>query len=82
MRLASNRNLLSIFGLLALTSVLTGCPEKGGADKTTAEPEQPAVDDQGKAAEAKKPAAAAPAAPAAAAPADAKKDEEKDKGGW
>lgn len=80
MRLASNRNLLSIFGFLALSSVLTGCPEKGGADKTTAEPEQPAVDDQGKAAEAKKPAAAAPAAPAA--PADAKKEEEKDKGGW
>jgi hypothetical protein len=81
MRLASNRNLLSIFGFLALSSVLTGCPEKGGADKTTAEPEQPAVDDQGKAAEAKKPAAAA-AAPAAPAPADGKKDEEKDKGGW
>jgi len=78
MRLASNRNLLSIFGFLALSSVLTGCPEKGGADKTTAEPERPEVDDQGKAAETKKPAAAAPAAPAEGK----KADEEKDKGGW
>jgi hypothetical protein len=80
MRLASTRKLLSIFGFLALSSVLTGCPEKGGADKTTAEPERPEVDDQGKAAETKKPAAAAPAAPAA--PAAEKKDDEKDKGGW
>ncbi|HYQ18750.1 MAG TPA: hypothetical protein VEQ58_23405 [Polyangiaceae bacterium] len=75
MRLATNRNLLSIFGFLALSSVLTGCPEKSGpADKTTAEPERAEPDDEGKA---KAPAAAAPAAPA-----DKKADDEKDKGGW
>jgi predicted nucleic acid-binding Zn-ribbon protein len=75
MRLASNRSLLSILGFIALSSVLTGCPEKGGSEKTTAEPERPEVDDQGKAAESKKPTAA----PAAAEP---KKEDEKDKGGW
>lgn len=77
MRLASTRNLLSLLGFFALSSVLTGCPEKGGADKTSAEPERPEVDDQGKAAETKKPAAPAPGAPA-----DKKPEEEKDKGGW
>jgi len=76
MRLASYRNLLSLFGLLALTSSLTGCPEKGGVDKPTAEPERAEPDDEGKAAESKKPAAVAPA------PAAGKKDDDKDKGGW
>lgn len=83
MRLASYRNVLSLFGFLALGSVLTGCPEKGApADKTTAEPEERAEpDDEGKAADTKRPAAAPAAAPAA--PADDKKpDEDKDKGGW
>ena len=78
MRLASTRNVLSIFGLLALSSVLTGCPEKGGpADKTTAEPERAEPDDEGKA----KPLA--PAAAPAAPPTEGKKaDDDKDKGGW
>lgn len=75
MGLASHRKLLSVIGFVALSSVITGCPEKGGADKTTAEPERPEVDDQGKADETKK---AAPAAPAEVK----KPEEEKDKGGW
>jgi hypothetical protein len=83
MRLASYRNVLSLFGFLALASVLTGCPEKGAPpDKTTAEPERAEPDDEGKAADTKKPAAPPPAA---AAPADDKKpddDKDKDKGGW
>ncbi|HYP89316.1 MAG TPA: hypothetical protein VEQ59_14215, partial [Polyangiaceae bacterium] len=75
MRLATNRNLLSIFGLLALSSVLTGCPEKGGpADKTTAEPERAEPDDEGK--------AKAPVAAPAVTPPEKKADDEKDKGGW
>ena len=80
MRLASYRNVVSLFACLALASVLTGCPEKGATpDKTTAEPERAEPDDEGKAADTKKPAAAPPAA----APADDKKpDEDKDKGGW
>lgn len=81
MRLASYRNVLSLFGFLALGSVLTGCPEKGApADKTTAEPERAEPDDEGKAAADTKHAAptAAPAAPAD----DKKPDEDKDKGGW
>jgi hypothetical protein len=80
MRLASYRNVLSLFGFIALSSVLAGCPEKGGApaDKTSAEPERAEPDDEGKAAEGKKPAAAAPAAPAD----DKKPDENKDKDGW
>lgn len=80
MRFASYRNVVSLFGSLALASVLTGCPEKGAPpDKTTAEPERAEPDDEGKAADTKKPAPA----PAAAAPADDKKpDEDKDKGGW
>ena len=82
MRLAPYRNVLSLFGFLALGSVLTGCPEKGApADKTTAEPERAEPDDEGKAADTKHPAAAPAAAPAA--PADDKKpDDDKDKGGW
>jgi len=79
MRLASTRNLLSLFGFLALSSVLVGCPDKDApAEKTTAEPERAEPDDEGKAADIKKPAAPA------AAPADAKKpeDDDKDKGGW
>jgi hypothetical protein len=80
MRLATYRTVLSLFGFFALGSVLTGCPEKGApADKTTAEPERAEPDDEGKAADTKRPAAPAPAA----APADDKKpDEDKDKGGW
>ena len=80
MRLASYRNVVSLLGFLALASVLTGCPEKGAPpDKTTAEPERAEPDDEGKAADTKKPAAA----PAPAAPADDKKpDDDKDKGGW
>jgi hypothetical protein len=79
MRLVSYRNVVSLFASLALASVLTGCPEKGApADKTTAEPERAEPDDEGKAADAKK-----PPAPPAAAPADDKKpDDDKDKGGW
>ena len=49
MRLASYRNVVSLFGSLALASVLTGCPEKGAPpDKTTAEPERAEPDDEGK----------------------------------
>lgn len=82
MRLASYRNLLACSGLVALSAVLAGCPEKGGApvdNKASAEPERSEPDDEGKLGE-KKPAAAPAPAPAAA---DAKKpDEDKDKGGW
>jgi hypothetical protein len=84
MRLAPYRHVLPIFGLFALGSVLTGCPEKAGpAEKTSAEPERTEPDDEGKA-DAKKPLVAPPAAPAPAAPAAEKKekDDEKDKGGW
>jgi len=80
MRLASYRNVVLLPGFFALASVLAGCPEKGAPpDKTTAEPERAEPDDEGKAAETKKPAAT----PAAAAPAEDKKpDDDKDKGGW
>jgi hypothetical protein len=79
MRLASNRNVLSVFGFIALSAVLAGCPDKSApGEKTTAEPERAEPDDEGKAIEAKKPAAAA-----SVAPADPKKpDDDKDKGGW
>ncbi len=76
MRLASYRNVLTAFGLLALSSGLVGCPEKGGTDKTTAEPERAEPEEDGKAASEKK-----PAAPAATGD-DHKPDEDKDKGGW
>ena len=84
MRLALYRNVLTVFGFSALCSVLTGCPEKGAPpDKTTAEPERAEPDDEGKAANDRKPAAAPAPAPAPAAPADDKKpDDDKDKGGW
>ena len=74
MRLASNRKLLSILGFFALSSLLIGCPDKDAPEKTTAEPERVEPDDEGKAAEAKKPAAASAAS--------AKPDDDKDKGGW
>ena len=81
MRPASSRYLLAVLGLVALSAVLTGCPEKGApADKTTtAEPERAEPDEEGKANEAKKPAPTPAAAPAAD---DKKPDEDKDKGGW
>jgi hypothetical protein len=79
MRLAPYRNVLPIFGLFALCSVLSGCPEKAGpAEKTTAEPERTEPDDEGKA-DTKRPAAAPPAAPTAE---KKEKDDDKDKGGW
>lgn len=82
MRFASYRNVLPVLGFLALCSVLTGCPEKGARpEKTTAEPERAEPDDEGKAAEAKKPAAVAPV-PAAPAAEKKEKDDDKDKGGW
>jgi len=83
MRLAPYRNVLPVFGLFALCSVLTGCPEKAGpAEKTSAEPERTEPDDEGKA-DTKRPAAAPPAAPAPAPAAEKKeKDDDKDKGGW
>lgn len=83
MRLASYRHALCVSGLIALASVLVGCPEKGApADKPSAEPERAEPDDEGKAADTKKPAAAAPAPAPAADDKDDKKDDEKDKGGW
>jgi hypothetical protein len=83
MRLASSRNVLTLFGFFALCSVLAGCPEKGGpAEKTTAEPERAEPDDEGKGAEAKRPAATAPAPAPAPAADDKKPDDDKDKGGW
>jgi hypothetical protein len=82
MRLAPYRNVLAVFGFSALCSVLTGCPEKGAPpDKTTAEPERNEPDDEGKAADTKRPAASAPA-PVAAPVEDKKPDDDKDKGGW
>ena len=80
MRLVSYRNVVSLFGSVALASVLTGCPDKSAPpDKTTAEPERAEPDDEGKAADTKRPMAPPPAA----APAEDKKpDEDKDKGGW
>jgi hypothetical protein len=52
-------------------------------EKTTAEPERAEPDDEGKGAEAKRPAAGAAPTPAAAPAADDKKpDDDKDKGGW
>lgn len=82
MRLASYRNSLACFGIFALSAILTGCPEKGGApadNKASAEPERAEPDEDGKAGD-RKPAAAAPAP---AAPAEDKKpDDDKDKGGW
>ena len=83
MRLASSANAVSLFGLLAVCSVLTGCPEKGTpADKPTAEqPERAEPDDEGKAAtDTKKPLQPTPAAAPAAD--DKKPDDDKDKGGW
>lgn len=84
MRLAQQTTVLSLLGLLAVSSALVGCPEKGGApaDKTAVEPERAEPDDEAKADDkAKKPAGAA--APAAAPPAaDEKKDDAKDEGGW
>ncbi len=82
MRPARSRDVLSCLGLFALGSLLAGCPEKGAApDKTTAEPERPEPDDEGKAADVKR--SAAPPAPAPAGAAEDKKpDEDKDKGGW
>lgn len=75
MRLASNRNLLSCFGVIALSSVLAGCPDKSATvEKPTAEPERAEPDDEGKATDAKKPATAAPV--------EKKPDDERDKGGW
>ena len=86
MRLASYRNVLPVFGIVALCSVLTGCPEKGSRpDKTSVEPERAEPDDEGKAAtDTKRPAAPPPApAPPAAPTAEKKeKDNDKDKGGW
>jgi hypothetical protein len=86
MRIASARSRAVYFGLLALCSVLAGCPEKGGgaADKTVAEPEQAEPDDQGKLdVKTKKPAAGAAAPAAAPSAADDKKaDDGKDEGGW
>ena len=69
-------SLLSRLALVALSSALVGCPEKGGApaDKTTAEPERVEPDDGAKADE--KPA------PAAAPAAEEKKDDAKQEGGW
>lgn len=75
MRSLTHRHVLSALAFVTLSSSLMGCPEKGGTDKTTAEPERAEPDDEGKAAEKKQ---AAPAAPAD----DAKPDEDKDKGGW
>ena len=69
-----------MLGLVSLSLLLGGCPEKTGApaEKTGVEPERAEPDDDAKGDhEVKKPAAAAPAA------ADEKKpDEGKDEGGW
>ncbi len=84
MRLAWSTNVVSLFGFFALCSVLTGCPEKSApADKPTAEqPERAEPDDEGKAADTKRPAAALTARPAAPPTDDKKPDDDKDKGGW
>ncbi len=77
MCLVSLRNLLAPLGLLALSVTLAGCPEKGGEpaeNKASAEPERQEPDDEGRAPEAKKPAANADD--------DKKPDEAKDEGGW
>lgn len=77
MRLASLRALSSLLGLGAVSLLLVGCPEKGGApadNKTSAEPERQEPDDEGRAADTKK------AAPAAAE--EKKPDDGKDEGGW
>jgi hypothetical protein len=72
---------LVLFGFVALSALLTGCPEKGApADKTTAEPERAEPDADDKGGEAKKAAAPTPAAAPAAD--DKKPDDDKDKGGW
>jgi hypothetical protein len=83
---AVSSQLISLLGLVSLSLMLGGCPEKTGApaDKTSAEPERAEPDDDSKGDhEGKK---AAPAAPAAAPPAadDKKPDDAKDddKGGW
>jgi hypothetical protein len=82
MRLVSPRNVVPLFAVLALAPALVGCPEKGAPpDKTSAEPERAEPDDEGKAADAKRPTAAPAAAPAAPAE-DKKPDDDKDKGGW
>jgi hypothetical protein len=80
MRLVSPRNVVPLLAALALVPALSGCPEKGApADRTSAEPERAEPDDEGKAADTKRPAAPPPAA----APAEDKKpDDDKDKGGW
>ena len=79
---AVSSQLFSVLGLVSLSLLLGGCPEKTGApaEKTGVEPERAEPDDDAKGDhEAKKPAAPA-AAPAAA---DEKKpDEAKDEGGW
>ncbi len=76
MRSLALRSFPVFVSLLALSTLLTGCPEKGApADKTGAEAEHPEPDDQGKLdANGKKPAAAAPA--------EEKKAEEREEGGW
>jgi hypothetical protein len=81
MRPASSRHVLVLFGFVALSTLLAGCPEKGAPpDKTTAEPERAEPDaDEGKG-EPKKAAAPTPAAAPAAD--DKKPDDDKDKGGW
>lgn len=81
MRAASSQ-LFTVLGLVSLSLVLAGCPEKTGApaEKTSVEPERAEPDDDSKSDhEAKKPAAPAPT-PAAAD--DKKPDEGKDEGGW
>ncbi len=82
MRLASYRNLPARARIYCAVLGPHRLPEKGSRpDKTTAEPERAEPDDEGKATEAKKPAAAAPA-PAAPAAEKKEKDDDKDKGGW
>ena len=80
MRVAPRTTVVSLFGLIALSSALVGCPEKAGApaDKTVAEPERAEPDDGAKADDEKKPAAAEPSAP----PAAEEKKGAKDEGGW
>ncbi len=84
MRLASSTIVVSLFGFFAVCSVLTGCPGKSApADKPTAEqPERAEPDDEGKAADTKRPAAVLTAPPPARPVDDKKPDDDKDKGGW
>ena len=84
MRLASSTNVVSLFGFFALCCVLTGCPGKAApADKPTAEqPERAEPDDEGKAADTKRPATVLTAPPPAHPADDKKPDDDKDKGGW